>query len=203
MARRSQPMIEDFDDDTDLPLPSRPLVHTDPRRAVIQSVDSDSDEDEAIDRGQRSAGPASLPQTPSAAFGAPPSPSGPAVSDLTPYKKCVAREGFRHAHALIFVAWTNRWTCIYPIYIDAKRRYGTGSRRVAREKSVWWPLSKDIADAASRLGLGTLHEVQKCHPADWDNPGRVRVQWRRDGILVNPGIRNSTSPYRSHSVPHQ
>ena len=50
---------------------------------------------------------------------------------------------------------------MYPIYIDAKRPCGRGERRIARAKSVWWPLSKDIADATNRLGLGTLHEVHK------------------------------------------
>lgn len=86
----------------------------------------------------------------------------------------------------------DRWTCIYPIYLDAKRPFGTGLRRVSRAKSVWWPLSKDIAEAASRLGLGTLHEVHKCHPRDWDNPGRVRVQIRRDGRLLNENVKSST-----------
>ena len=87
----------------------------------------------------------------------------------------------------------NRWTCIYPIYIDAKRPCGRGERRIARAKSVWWPLSKDIADATNRLGLGTLHEVHKAHPRDWENPGRVRVQWKKDGRFVNPAIKSSTS----------
>jgi signal recognition particle subunit SRP19 len=90
------------------------------------------------------------------------------VTDITPFKK---------------------WTCIYPIYIDAKRPYATGARRISRSKSVWWPLSKDIADACSRLGLGTLHEVNKMHPSDWENPGRVRVQWKKDGRPVNSNIR--------------
>lgn len=56
---------------------------------------------------------------------------------------------------------------------------------------MWWPLSRDIAEAASRLGLGTLHEGQKSHPRDWENPGRVRVQWKKDGQLVNPRIKTS------------
>lgn len=85
----------------------------------------------------------------------------------------------------------HRWTCVYPIYIDAKRSYSTGERRIARGKSVWWPLSKDIAEATNRLGLGTLHEANKSHPRDWENPGRVRVQWRKDGRLVNPAIKTS------------
>ena len=60
---------------------------------------------------------------------------------------------------------------------------------------MWHPLSKDIAEATSRLGLGTLHEVNKCHPRDWENPGRVRVQWKRDGQLVNPSITSSIIPF--------
>lgn len=54
----------------------------------------------------------------------------------------------------------SRWTSIYPIYIDAKRAYGRSERRIAREKSIWWPLSIDIVDACGRLGLQTLHEVR-------------------------------------------
>ena len=97
---------------------------------------------------------------------------------------------------------TRRWTCIYPIYIDAKRPYGRGERRIAREKSVWWPLSKDIADATNRLGLGTLHEVNKSHPRDWENPGRVRVQWKKDGRLVNTAIKTSAFLSFSSSLAH-
>jgi signal recognition particle subunit SEC65 len=62
---------------------------------------------------------------------------------------------------------------------------------VERAKSLWWPLSKDIAEAANRLGLGTLHEVGKAHPRDWENPGRVRVQWKKDGHLLNSTIKTS------------
>ena len=80
---------------------------------------------------------------------------------------------------------------MYPISLDAKRAYGTGERRISRAKAVWHPLSKDIAEATGRLGLGTLHEVNKSHPRDWENPGRVRVQWKRDGQLVNPSITSS------------
>jgi len=58
-------------------------------------------------------------------------------------------------------------------------------------------LSKDIAEATNRLGLGTLHEVNKSHPRDWENPGRVRVQWKKDGILVNPNIKTSQSFFLS------
>ncbi|EIW77030.1 signal recognition particle SRP19 subunit [Coniophora puteana RWD-64-598 SS2] len=167
MSHRKTTIEEEFDDDTDLPLPSRPLPNTGTRGALLQEVDDDEyDIPTGTDSTQAQPGPASLLRPPTAASSA---GAGGAntVTDITPYKK---------------------WTCIYPIYIDAKRAYGTGERRISREKSIWWPLSKDIADACSRLGLGTLHEVQKCHPRDWENPGRVRVQWRKDGKLVNSAI---------------
>ncbi|KAI0053160.1 signal recognition particle, SRP19 subunit [Auriscalpium vulgare] len=163
MSRRAA-VIEEFDDDTDLPLPSRPLPNTGARGAILEEITFDddapqsSDDEEAPELREPSPGPAAGPS---------PSNEG-SVTDITPYKK---------------------WTCIYPIYIDAKRPYGTGTRRIPRAKSVWWPLSKDIADACSRLGLGTLHEVNKQHPSDWENPGRVRVQWKKDGRLMNPGIK--------------
>lgn len=48
-----------------------------------------------------------------------------------------------------------------------------------------------MAEAAGRLGFGTLHEAQKFHPRDWENPGRVRVQLKKDGRLVNDKVRNS------------
>ncbi|KAI0305248.1 signal recognition particle, SRP19 subunit [Multifurca ochricompacta] len=163
MSRRAA-IVEEFDDDTDLPLPSRSLPNTGSHGAILEEIvdsdnDGDGDSDEAPELLGHSAVSRPVPQ-PGARDGN--------VTDITPYKK---------------------WTCIYPIYIDAKRRYETGARRISRSKSVWWPLSKDIADACSRLGLGTLHEVNKMHPSDWENPGRVRVQWKKDGNPVNSNIR--------------
>ena len=51
------------------------------------------------------------------------------------------------------------WLQIYPIYIDAKQPLKTGCRRIAREKSIWWPISIEIAQAASALGFKVIHEV--------------------------------------------
>ncbi|KAH9991589.1 signal recognition particle, SRP19 subunit [Russula vinacea] len=164
MSRRA-PIVEEFDDDTDLPLPSRSLPNTGSRGAILEEI-ANSDDDG--DGGDSDEAPELLDPS---AVGGPalhPSVRDTRVTDITPYKK---------------------WTCIYPIYIDAKRPYATGARRISRSKSVWWPLSKDIADACSRMGLGTLHEVNKMHPSDWENPGRVRVQWKKDGRPVNSNIR--------------
>lgn len=101
------------------------------------------------------------------------------------------------------------WTCIYPIYIDAKRPYGTGTRRISRSKAVWWPLVRDISEALNRLQLRSVIELDKSHPQDWENPGRVRVQWKKEGQLVNSSIKTSMissglirqrGPHRKHSV---
>ncbi|KAF9260550.1 signal recognition particle, SRP19 subunit [Marasmius fiardii PR-910] len=167
MSRRAA-IVEEFDDDTDLPLPNKPLANTGFSGPLLQEIGSDNDDDDPFQ-----AGPASPPSTrsqfkPNVGDSSDHMNLKNSVTDITPYKT---------------------WTCVYPIYIDAKRPYGTGQRRVERAKSVWWPLSKDIAEAANRLGLGTLHEVHKTHPRDWENPGRVRVQWKKEGKLVNPAVK--------------
>ncbi|KAJ7098304.1 signal recognition particle, SRP19 subunit [Mycena epipterygia] len=168
MSRRAAFIEEEFDDDTDLPLPSHPLPNTGSSGPLLQELYIS--DDELDPPPNQRAGPAS-PHHAQPTFRPPPGSNlQNTVTDITPYKN---------------------WTCIYPIYIDAKRSYGTGQRRVPRAHAVWWPLSKDIADATNALGLATLHEVNKSHPRDWENPGRVRVQWKKDGRLMNPMIRTS------------
>jgi signal recognition particle subunit SRP19 len=169
MSRRAA-IVEEFDDDTDLPLPSQPLPNTGSRGPLLEELHIDDDQFDFNQSQSSRAGQASSrhnPQQESISSRADGGDSVNRVTDITPYKS---------------------WTCIYPIYLDAKRPYASGQRRVARAKGLWWPLSKDIADAASRLGFGTLHEVNKSHPRDWENPGRVRVQWKKDGKLINPVI---------------
>lgn len=51
------------------------------------------------------------------------------------------------------------WTCVYPIYLDAKRRYRHGCRRVPYEKALLFPNSQLIANAARKLQLEYMHEV--------------------------------------------
>ncbi|KAJ7154752.1 signal recognition particle, SRP19 subunit [Mycena filopes] len=166
MSRRAAVVEEEFDDDTDLPLPSHPLPNTGTSGPLIQEMYIS--DDELDPPPSQRAGPASPPSS-QPAFRPPPGMNRHnTVTDITPYKN---------------------WTCIYPIYIDAKRSYGTGQRRVQRANAVWWPLSQDITEASMALGLAALHEVGKSHPRDWENPGRVRVQWKKDGRLMNPMIK--------------
>jgi signal recognition particle subunit SEC65 len=53
-----------------------------------------------------------------------------------------------------------RWTCVYPIYLDAKRPYKNGERRIAKKDAVEWPLAKEMAEGAIRLGLKVFYEVR-------------------------------------------
>jgi len=82
MSRRSA-IVEEFDDDTDLPLPSRLLPDTGSRGAILEEIvdsnDDGGDSDEAPDLLHHSAmgGPALQP-----------SARDTRVTDITPYKKC-------------------------------------------------------------------------------------------------------------------
>ncbi|RDA93855.1 hypothetical protein CP533_6351 [Ophiocordyceps camponoti-saundersi (nom. inval.)] len=79
--------------------------------------------------------------------------------------------------------------CLYPIYFDATRSRRKG-RRVSRSKAVENPLARTMADACSRLGLKTVLEMNKTHPKDWSNPGRVRIE-----LSASPSIRNKHQLY--------
>jgi hypothetical protein len=85
MSRRTA-IVEEFDDDTDLPLPSRPLPDRGMHGPVLQELHISDDEFEPT----QNAGPASQPQQrfqPST--GADKSSASGAVTDITPYKKYV------------------------------------------------------------------------------------------------------------------
>ncbi|KAJ9122510.1 hypothetical protein QFC22_001939 [Naganishia vaughanmartiniae] len=83
------------------------------------------------------------------------------------------------------------WNTLYPLYFDAKLSINQG-RRVPRSKAVWWPQSLHIAKACSSLGLQCIHEIEKTHPADWRNPGRVKVLLQKDGKFAHPIITTRT-----------
>ena len=52
-----------------------------------------------------------------------------------------------------------QWTSVYPIYLDAKRRYRHGCRRVAYHRALLFPNSQLIANAARKMQLEFMHEV--------------------------------------------
>ncbi|WVN89295.1 uncharacterized protein L203_104516 [Cryptococcus depauperatus CBS 7841] len=87
------------------------------------------------------------------------------------------------------------WNSVYPLYFDAKVSINAG-RRVPRALSVWWPLASHIAQACKALDLPVVLEADRYHPANWENPGRSKVQIIKDGKYVNPVIRNRTQLYK-------
>jgi hypothetical protein len=47
-------------------------------------------------------------------------------------------------------------------------------------------------------------QPNRTHPADFENPGRVKVQFQKDGKFLNPIIKNRTSisPFILFHYPH-
>ncbi|KAK6458887.1 signal recognition particle subunit [Scheffersomyces xylosifermentans] len=67
-----------------------------------------------------------------------------------------------------------RFQIIYPCYFDINRSHKEG-RRVGISRAVENPLAKTISDACRYFNLPVLLELDKSHPQDYGNPGRVRV----------------------------
>ena len=89
MARRVAAVVEEFDDDTDLPLPSRPLP-IDPRGALLEEIGASDDEDISDDLDETVPGPASPSNSqlrPTPSLGPSPKPPSNTITDITPYKK--------------------------------------------------------------------------------------------------------------------
>ncbi|GAA6009260.1 hypothetical protein JCM10207_004326 [Rhodosporidiobolus poonsookiae] len=72
------------------------------------------------------------------------------------------------------------WEMLYPIYVDAKKSKGHGGRRVSSKVALQWPLAEQIAKACRMMGFDTVFEPSKTHPSDWENPGRIRLNFKDD-----------------------
>ncbi|KAK6204551.1 signal recognition particle subunit [Scheffersomyces amazonensis] len=84
-----------------------------------------------------------------------------------------------------------KFQIIYPCYFDLNRSHAEG-RRVSYDRAVENPLAKTISDACRFFGLPAILELDKSHPQDFGNPGRVRVMLKdTDGeTLINPRYNN-------------
>ncbi|GFZ47857.1 hypothetical protein JCM24511_05604 [Saitozyma sp. JCM 24511] len=87
------------------------------------------------------------------------------------------------------------WNTVYPLYFDAKVSINDG-RRVPRKDALWWPQASHISQACRVLGLPSVLEPDRVHPADWENPGRVKVQFVKDGRFINPIVKNRSQLYK-------
>lgn len=74
----------------------------------------------------------------------------------------------------------SKFQVIYPCYFDKKRTHKEG-RRVSADKAVENPIAKTISDACRKLHIPVLLELDKSHPQDFGNPGRVRVLIKDEG----------------------
>jgi hypothetical protein len=98
MSHRTE-IVEEFDDDTDLPLPNLSLPNTGPRGAILEEISSSDDESDGSSEQD--------------VYGAryPPGPASPAsqsqfrapgtagtVTDITPYKSCVLHHHLALVH---------------------------------------------------------------------------------------------------------
>jgi signal recognition particle subunit SRP19 len=93
MSRRAA-IVEEFDDDTDLPLPSMPLPNTGSRGPLLEELHIDDDQFNFNQSQSSRAGPASPPprhnaQQNSASSGTQGGDSVNRVTDITPYKSYV------------------------------------------------------------------------------------------------------------------
>lgn len=75
MSRRTA-MVEEFDDDTDLPLPSRPLPNTGAKGPLLKEISSDEEdeEDDLITSNEPTATTSQFQQRPPQAFPIPDQP---------------------------------------------------------------------------------------------------------------------------------
>ena len=66
------------------------------------------------------------------------------------------------------------------IVIIGRHTSPRGKGQIAPSRSVWWPINKDIATAASRRESGTPHGAQKAHEhateTTWVGACEARVQ---------------------------
>lgn len=64
---------------------------------------------------------------------------------------------------------------VWPAYLDSEKSRGEG-RRVPRKEAIDSPTSKNVCNAAKRLGLNPEHEKGKKYPGDnCGTKGRVLV----------------------------
>ncbi|EGV60829.1 signal recognition particle subunit [Yamadazyma tenuis] len=78
---------------------------------------------------------------------------------------------------------------IYPCYFDKNRSHKQG-RRVSEENAVENPLALTIGDACRFLQFPVLLELDRTHPRDFGNPGRVKVLLRKNGEPIDEFVKN-------------
>lgn len=82
-----------------------------------------------------------------------------------------------------------RWKTLYPIYLNKNFSHEQG-RKALLANSVPDPTLEEISQILNHLKIRHAIEVDKRHPADFFNYGRVRYQLEDDqNNPINPDIR--------------
>lgn len=170
------------DDDTDLPLPSAPSPPPRAPPAAAPAAGANAANPmaglQAMMEAMGAGGMMDDPRFAEGAGGGKREKGVEYVEDDGPYKECVllllptlflssleelvrplsARQGLTSSPPSLRDL---SWHPIYPIYLDAKRAFGTsGGRRIPREKAHWWPLVGDLVKGLKALRLPVFVEVR-------------------------------------------
>eukprot|EP01091_Cochliopodium_minus_P021520 TRINITY_DN9895_c0_g1_i1.p1 TRINITY_DN9895_c0_g1~~TRINITY_DN9895_c0_g1_i1.p1 ORF type:complete len:129 (+),score=35.38 TRINITY_DN9895_c0_g1_i1:368-754(+) len=90
-----------------------------------------------------------------------------------------------------------KWSIIYPVYIDQKKTISEG-RRISAANATVLPTTDIIADALKELKYEFEIEAEKQHPKDFENVGRVRFRYRNEnGELIRPEFKNKKQLYEA------
>lgn len=174
-----KPVLEDVDDidnmDMDIaefdPSLKTPIAPVRPAPSVVRSQDAE---------------PPLFPNLPMTN----PLQAGPSANP--PPKSAIQRKDILDSQAFSEdeQAQFKRFQVVYPCYFDKNRSVREG-RRVNSDRAVANPLAKTVSDACRSLGLPVLLELDKTHPQDFGNPGRVRVMLKDDnGTFFNPQFKH-------------
>lgn len=82
-----------------------------------------------------------------------------------------------------------KWKTLYPIYLN-KNFSNQQGRKTLLQNSVPDPTLEEISQIMNHLKIKHAIEVDKRHPADFFNYGRVRYQLEDEsGHLLNPEVK--------------
>jgi hypothetical protein len=139
---RKAAIVEEFDDDTDLPLPSQPLPSTG-HGPLLQEIDIEDDPEPSYRAGPAS--PSSQPQFR-------PDTSGPyrlepknTVTDITPYKTCVPLIFLRLSDneratdgrvSILYISMQNVHMAQVNVEWNVRRAYGGRSAKISRKPQI-------------------------------------------------------------------
>jgi hypothetical protein len=162
MSRKAA-IVEEFDDDTDLPLPSQPLPSTG-RGPLLQEIDTDDDDLEPSQQAGP-ASPASQSQFRPDASGANIFEPKNTVTDITPYKTCVPFIFYEESNiekatdghvSILYISMQNVRTAQVNAEWRVRRAYGGHSAKILPRPQIGWGWARYMKSARLIPGTGKI-----------------------------------------------